>query len=170
MPGTTGLEVGMSNPFRNTILVAAVLLAVLVAAPACQCDSVEPKMRKEHIVEIGPPEPGSKYKWGTIEDIDISSGDTVRIIPNEYKVWILIPDNRFKLVSGGSDWVISKTFTAFKAMDEDAVIELDAYFPEDKPKETIHYSILVHRGKDPSDGWDYVHGNNPPPRMIVPPH
>jgi hypothetical protein len=151
------------------IAVAAVLLAVLVAAPACQCDSVEPIEKIEHDVAVGKAEPDSKYPWKTIPDIDVSSGDTIRFTTNEHTIWVLIPDNRFKLVEGGSDWVISTSFTAFK-VDGYAIIKLDECLDEaDAAKEKIHYSIMVRDGESPSGRWDYVHGNNPPPRMIVPP-
>ncbi|MCW8984380.1 MAG: hypothetical protein OQK55_03490 [Thermoanaerobaculales bacterium] len=159
----------MSNPFRYAIAVATVLLAVLVAAPACQCDSVEPIKRIEHDVAVEQAEPDSKYPWKTIPDIDVSSGDTIRFTTNEHTIWVLIPDNRFKLVEGGSDWVVSKSFTAFKVAGY-AIIKLDKCLDEsDSPKEKIHYSIMVLDGKEESGRWEYVHGDNPPPRMIVPP-
>lgn len=159
----------MNSPFRNTVVVAAMLLAVLVAAPACQCDSVEPIDITEHGVEVELVKTDSEYKWKTIPEIDVSSGDTIRFTSNEHTVWILIPDNRFKLVEGGSDWVVSKSFTAFKVEDGYAIVRLDECLDRsDDAKEKIHYSIMVREGKDPSGRWGYVHGENPPPRMIVP--
>ena len=135
----------MNNPFRNTMIAAVVLLAVLVAAPACQCDSVEPIENTKHdvTVELEKAE-DSKYKFKTI------------------------PDNRFKLVEGGSDWVVSESFTAFKVEGGYAIVRLDECLDRpDDAKENIHYSIMVRNGKDPSK-WDYVHGENPPPEMIIP--
>ncbi len=162
----------MNNPFRNSMIAAVVLLAALVAAPACQCDSVEPIEKTIHgvTVELDRAE-GHKYKFKTIPEIDVSSGDTIKFISNEYTIWVLIPDNRFKLVEGGSDWVVSKSFTAFKVEGGYAIVRLDERLEaSDRPKEKIHYSIMVLDGKDSSDKWDYVHGENPPPRMVVPPH
>lgn len=164
----------MSNPFRITIAAAAVLLAVLVAAPACQCESEVPIMNTNHEVAVDLTDPDAKdakYKWKLIPEIDVSSGDTIRFTSNEHTVWILIPDNRFKLVEGGSDWVVSKSFTAFKVEDGYAIVRLDECLDRsDDAKEKIHYSIMVREGKDPTGRWGYVHGENPPPRMIVPPH
>jgi len=160
----------MSNQFRYTIAVAAVLLAVLVAAPACQCESEVPIKTTKHLVAVEFADPDGKYPWKTIPEIDVSSGDTIRFTSNEYTIWVLIPDNRFKLVEGGSDWVVSKSFTAFKVEGGSAIVRLDECLdPSDTPKEKIHYSIMVRDGKDSSSQWDYVHGENPPPRMIVPP-
>lgn len=159
----------MRYPFRYTIAVAAVLLAVLVAAPACQCESEVPIKKTEHDVGIEPAGPDGKYYWKTIPEIDVSSGDTIRFTANEHTIWVLIPDNRFKLVEGGSDWVVSKSFTAFKVESGYAIVRLDKCLDEaDAPKDKINYSIMVLEGKDLSGRWDYVHGDNPPPRMIVP--
>lgn len=159
----------MTNPFRYTIAVAAALLAVLVAAPACQCDSVEPIKSTEHDVAVESAGTDGKYIWKTIPEVDVSSGDTIRFSSNEHTIWVLIPDNRFKLVEGGSDWVVSKSFTAFKVENGHAIVRLDKCLDEsDRPKEMIHYSIMVRDGKEPSGRWDYVHGDNPPPRMIIP--
>jgi len=168
-PVIPGQEVDMNNPFRNTMIAAVVLLAVLVAAPACQCDSVEPIENTKHdvTVELEKAE-DSKYKFKTIPEIDVSSGDTIRLTSNEHTIWILIPDNRFKLVEGGSDWVVSESFTAFKVEGGYAIVRLDECLDRpDDAKENIHYSIMVRNGKDPSK-WDYVHGENPPPEMIIP--
>ncbi len=160
----------MSNSLRNTMIAAVVLLAVLVAAPACQCDSVEPieKTKYDVTVELADPDSKPQYKWTTISEIDVSSGDTIRFTSNEHTIWVLIPDNRFKLVEGGGDWVVSKSFTAFKVERGYAIVRLDECCTKSDEKEMIHYSIMVRDGKDPSGRWDYVHGNNPPPRMIIP--
>ena len=159
----------MSNPFRITIVVATVLLAVLVAAPACQCDSVEPIKSTEHNVAVELAGPDDTYNWKTIPEVDVSSGDTIRFSSNEHTIWVLIPDNRFKLIEGGSDWVVSKSFTAFKVEGSYAIVRLDECLAESETKENIHYSIMVRGGKDPSGRWDYIHGKNPPPKMIIPP-
>ena len=170
-PDSPGLGVEMSNPFRNTMIAAVVLLAALVAAPACQCDSVEPIKNADHDVTVALDKADdSKYKFETIPEIDVSSGETIKFIPNEYTIWVLIPDNRFKLVEGGSDWVVSKSFTAFKVEGGYAIVRIDECLATSETKEEIHYSIMVRDGKDPSGRWDYVHGENPPPGMIVPPH
>ena len=119
----------MSSPFRNTMIAAVVLLAALVAVPACQCDSVEPIENTKHgvTVELDRAE-RPKYKFKMIPEIDVSSGDTIKFISNEYTIWVLIPDNRFKLVEGGSDWVVSKSFTAFKVERSYAIVRLDEQF------------------------------------------
>jgi hypothetical protein len=156
----------MGNPFRNGIAVAAVILAVLIAAPACQVESEEPVLKTDHRIALEGKEVEGKIKWRPIEPLTVKSGDTIRITVGEHTAWFLIPDNRFKLLEGGSDWVITKDFTAFKVESPGAVIQMDVCDSAREPDEEIHYSVLVRHA---SGAWEYVHGSNPPPRMTVPP-
>ena len=157
----------MINPFRYTIAVAVVLLAVLVAAPACQCESEESERPKtNHIVTVELDEKGVPYKWKPIKSITVRGSETILIDVGDNKVWFLIPDDRFTLLEGGSEWVASSSFTAFKIEKGWAVIRLDECDAGAEPVEGAHYSVLV---QDVDGEWDYVHGKNPPPEMIVPP-
>ena len=157
----------MSNPFRYTIIVAAVLLALLVAAPACQCGSEEKERPKtNYIVSVEFDEKGEDYKWKPIETVTVRGGETILIDVGEHTAWFLIPDDRFTLLEGGSDWVASKSFTAFKVENDFAVIRLNECAAGVEPEEELHYSVLV---RHTNGKWEYVHGKNPPPEMIVPP-
>ena len=158
----------MRKPFRSMIVVAAVVLAALVAAPACQCESEEAKKPTQHFITVEPDETG-KHTWLPIETIKVRNGDTIHIDGGGHAVWFLFPDNRFILLEGGSDWVSTESFTAFKVGKEPVILRLDGCDPTDEPTEKMHYSVLVRSAKDVPDRWDYVHGNNPPPRMIIPP-
>ena len=162
-PGSPGLEEDMSNPFRYAIVVAAVLLAVLVAAPACQCQSEEPT---KHEIFVESDKDGDPYQWMPIKTITVQSGDTIRITVKEDAAWFLIPDDRFTLLEGGCEWVASKSFTAFKVKEGFAVLRLDECDSGAEAADELHYSVLV---QNANGKWDYVHGNNPPPGMIVPP-
>jgi len=156
----------MTNPFRYTIAVAAVLLAMLVAAPACQCESEERKKPTKHDIAVALDDDDAQYRWKPIETITVQSGDTIRFTVKEHTAWILIPDDRFRLLDGGSDWVASKSYTAFKVENGSAVIRLDECATGAEPEENMHYSVLV---RQVNGKWDYVHGKNPPPRMVLPP-
>jgi hypothetical protein len=156
----------MGNPFRNGSVVAAAMLAALVAAPACQVKSEESIRAEENRIVLTSEEVKGKIQWMPIEPITVKSGDTIRITVGDHTAWFLIPDNRFRLLEGGSDWVITNEFTAFKVKGPDAVILMDTCDTPDKPPEEIHYSVLARHASGP---WEYVHGANPPPRMTVPP-
>lgn len=153
----------MRNSFRYTIAVGVVLLAVLVAAPACQCESNEPT---KHEISVEPDNDGKPYPWKPINTITVQSGDTIRITVKEHSAWFLIPDDRFTLLEGGCEWVASKSFTAFKVKEGFAILRLDECDSGAEPADELHYSVLV---LNANGKWDYVHGSNPPPGMRVPP-
>ena len=158
----------MSNPYKYTIAIAAVLLAVLVAAPACQCDSEESERPKtNYVIKVESDVKGAPHKWKPIKTITVRGSETILIEVGNNSVWFLVPDNRFTLLEGDCEWVASQSFTAFKIEKGYAVIRLDECGAGAEPVEGIHYSVLV---QDVDGKWDYVHGNNPPPRMIIPPN
>jgi len=155
----------MSNLSRKLIAVAVVLLAVLIAAPACQCESEQPIEKTDHKIVLDYEKVDDKIVWKKIDEITVWSGDTIRFAVAEHAAWILIPDIRFKLLEGGSDWVVTETYTAFRVEDGYAVIVLNECDEGSEPSEKIHYSVLV---RHDSGQWEYVHGKNPPPGMTVP--
>jgi hypothetical protein len=156
----------MSNAFRSIIVVSSVLAAALAAAPGCQCESEVPIVKTEHTIALTSEATDGKIAWKKIEPIRVRGGDTIRVTVENHTAWFLIPDDRFRLLEGGSDWVVSKSFTAFKVENGYAVISLAECPSDPEPKEDIHYSVLVRHASGP---WEYVHGTNPPPRMTVPP-
>jgi hypothetical protein len=167
LPGFQELEVDMSNPFRNTVVVAAVVLAVLVAAPSCQCDSEESRKPQQHAITVEMDE-RDEYRWTPIETFKMWNGDRIRIDGRGNTVWILIPENRFILLEGACDWASTESFTAFKVEKEPVTIQLDGCDTSAAPEQEIHYSVLVKSPEDEKDQWEYIHGDNPPPGMIVP--
>jgi len=159
----------MKSHFRNnTIAVAAVLLAMLIIAPACQGRTEEPESVPSIAVELGDAQ--AKYKWRPIREFSVRCGESIPINVGDNIALFLIPSDRFKPGQGISDWVVSKTFTAFKVEGGEATIMLDECFPASEPDLVIQYSVLARHAEDRPGEWDYVHGENPPPRMIVPPH
>lgn len=176
-PGFPGLEEDMTNPFRTMIVVATLLLAVLVAGPACRPCPEQPAQTEEKPEEVVQEEPSlvhevqvdldkDETQWAKIEPVRVRRGEGVRFNVNQHTVWILIPEVGFQLVSGGSDWAVGKSMTAFKVERGSALIMLDNSFEDGEPNQDIHYSVLVRHADGP---WEYIHGENPPPRMIVPP-
>ena len=155
----------MSNSSRSVIAAAVVLLSVLIAAPACQCDSEEPVKKTDHKIVFESEKVDDKIQWKKIDDITVWGGDTIRFTIANHAAWILIPDIRFKLLEGGSDWVVTEAYTAFRVENGYAVIRLDDCHAGAEPVEKIHYSVLVLHD---SEQWEYVHGKNPPPGMTVP--
>lgn len=160
----------MDNPIRNKRIAAAtILLVMLIIAPACQGDTQEkiPVTRDGSIVvELAAPD--AEYKWKQIREIIVHRGESIQIDVGANTVLFLIPSNRFQPGAGVTDWVVSTTFTAFKVEGGGAVITLDECFPASESEQVIQYSVLARSAEDRSGEWDYVHGANPPPKMIIP--
>lgn len=169
----------MSNPFRNMIVVAAMLLAVLVAAPACRPCPEQPEQIEETPKVVVQEEPTSVHEiavglekdgiqWAKIEPVKAQRGEGIRFNVQKHTAWVLIPEGGFRLVSGGCDWAVTKSITAFKVENGSALIMLDNSFEEGDPNRVIHYSVLVRHVEDREGRWEYVHGRNPPPEMNIP--
>jgi hypothetical protein len=172
-----GLEVEMSNPFRIAIVVATLLLAVVVAGPACRPCPEQPAQTEEkpevvvqedpsfvHEIQVDLDKDG--IQWALIQPVKVGRGEAIRFTVQGHTAWVLIPESGFRLVSGGSDWVVGESITAFKVEKGSALIMLDNSFEETDPVHVIHYSVLARHVDGP---WEYVHGENPPPKMIIPP-
>lgn len=179
----------MSSQLRRVVLVAAVLLVVIVLVrvylgapepPGIIVDVVieqEPEPVEEVVIqaetvstEAEPQEVNAdppaiqkpKKKWKPIQKAEVPRGGGVRFTAAVDTAWITIPDARFKKYGGGVDWAKGKTFIAFKIDDGEAVVKVPKDYP--RPAE-IYYSVLV---KDDEGTWEYVHGENPPPRIRIP--
>ena len=103
--------------------------------------------------------------WGTIDTIEVRAGEVIGFEKGEQgpeKAWILIPDEHFEQVGGDGTWSKTGAFFAFEVGDEGMLVRVLKGSTEEEVR-TVHYSVMVMR-----DGkWAYVHGNNPPPRMII---
>ena len=172
----------MSNPFRNTMIAAVVLLAVLVAAPACrpcpetpvqtECDKdagdvAEPTF--VHNIAVKSREAMQGVEWIPIEPITVKRGEGVLFSTDNVTAWFLIPDGNIKKVAGGADWAKAKSFISFKVENGSAIVMVPKDYPNFEDEVVFHYSILVHHAKDLPGQWEYIHGENPPPKMIIPP-
>jgi len=108
--------------------------------------------------------PTEAVTWTKIPPARVTRGGGVRFIAEDHAAWIIIPDGRLKRSSGGKDWAKGKSFVAFKVETGDAVVMVPKDYPRSTTDVEIHYSVLArHAGGD----WEYVHGENPPPRIII---
>jgi len=171
----------MSSPFRNTFVVATLFLAVLVAGSACQpcpekseqteCEqdvtvTEEPVFVHNRVVESM--KMTDRTGWKPIKPVTVRRGEGVLFSVEVDTAWIVIPDGNIKKVFGGTEWAKAKSFIAFKVENGSAVVMVPKDYPDSDFDVEIHYSIMARDGTD-SSKWDYVHGENPPPRMIIPP-
>ena len=186
----------MSNRFGRTIALAAALLSMVVIAPGCkhsgetpkptetvedvviqekiesvedvsiEAESVSAETEKQALDAKIVKSPADPKKWKKIPPVEVSQGGGVRFTAEADTAWIIIPDAKIRRFSGGKDWARGKSFIAFKVKDGDAVVMVPSNHHDSKTPVVIHYSVLA---QNPEGEWDYVHGDNPPPRMIIKP-
>jgi len=173
----------MSNQFRNTLIAAVILLAVLVAAPACRpcpeppvktvCEQDAGEIAEPtfvHNIAVESRETVTGIEWKPVKPIIVKRGEAVNFPVNGATAWFLIPDGLFKKVAGGADWAKAKSFISFKVENGSAIVMVPKDYPPFDKDVVIHFSILVRHDKDQPGQWEYVHGENPPPKMIIPPN
>ena len=170
----------MNNPFRTKFVVVVLVMAVLAAAPACrprpeppaatECDNERVAAEQPtfvHNLAVEAIDEKLRKEWKPLKPVTVKRGEGVLFSVDGPTVWILIPDGRIKKVFGGTEWAKAKSFITFKVEKGSAVVMVPRDYPNPEKEIEIHYSVLV---RDVNGQWEYVHGENPPPKMIVPPH
>lgn len=183
----------MSGYLGRTSIVAAALL-VMAVAPACQRSHEIPaptEAVEDVVIQEAPApvqdvnieaeaesaetkqqavsadvkkSPTTAMKWKKIPPVKVPRGGGVRFIVEDHAVWIVIPDGKFKRSGGGRDWAKGKSFIAFKVEKGEAVVMVPNDYPSSPADIDIHYSVLA---RNSGGEWEYVHGENPPPRIII---
>lgn len=147
------------------VIVAALLGAIIVIVGVCQKGgaAIQPQEVKISFNE-------AKGQW-QLPQIEVPRTGQVRFTAEDKTMWMLFPGD-LNYVEGKGTFSKSANLLAI-AIDRDgyAVIEVPDYFPNPEIEQTITYSVMIMKdnGKEAKD-WQYAHGENPPPRMIVPPH
>lgn len=163
----------MQHLWHKMIVAAVAISAAVAFGPACRPghgDEPQPATanQEEQPMSVEPSERVSieldakeVEGWAKIPPIDVKPGEVVEFTAAPARVWVLIPDPYVEHLSGNGAWSRNDAFLAFEVLEDGAMIRIAEDFPnEDR---TVHYAVMVER-----DGrWSYVHGNNPPPGMII---
>jgi hypothetical protein len=162
VPGFREEEVTVQKTVK-WVVVAALIGAIIVIIGLCQQGEATVKPQE---VEITFNE--EKGHW-QLPPITVPRTGRVRFDAKDKMVWMLFPGD-FNYVEGKGTFCKSSNLLAIAiGRDGYAVIEVPDYFPNPDIEQTITYSVMImkNNGKDAMD-WQYAHGNNPPPRMIIP--
>ncbi len=164
----------MNTSWRNGLAAGATLCGVILLGPACQpgTSGGEPTApgEKAGTVEVGDPDQEVTIElskdgtegWGNIPPVQIRTGTALRFVAPGAKAWIVIPSGVLEHRAGRGEWCAGRGFVAFEVVEGGTTIGLTE---EIAVEETVHYSVMVER----EGAWSYVHGENPPPRMIIGP-
>ena len=145
------------------VVVAALLGAIIVIMGLCQKGGATVKPQE---VKISYNE--EKGQW-QLPPIDVPRTGQVLFTAEDTMMWMLFPVD-LNYVEGKGTFSKTENLLAI-AIDREgyAVIEVPDYFPNPEIEQTITYSVMFmkNNGKDEMD-WQYAHGKNPPPKIIIP--
>lgn len=109
------------------------------------------------------------FKWKKIPPVELNRGDSVHFVSVSGPAWIVIPDGWIEGTSGGGEWAKSEGLLAFRVDQKGATVTVPEDYQDSEDPVEITYSVMARAEIDGQIGWGYVHGRNPPPRMIIKP-
>lgn len=157
------------------VVVAVLLGAIIVIMGSCQKgaatdetgdDTSHLPTRVHRSVEITFDKETGQWVVPTVE---VARTERVQFTAGDRMVWMLFPGD-LNYVEGDGTFLKTRHLLAVTIVQGGhAVIEVPEYFPNPDINQTIRYSVMImmKNGDQPED-WQYVHGENPPPGMIIP--
>lgn len=109
------------------------------------------------------------FKWKKIPPVELNRGDSVHFVSVSGPAWIIIPDGRIEGTSEGGEWARTEGLLAFRVDQKGATVTVPEDYEDSKDPVEITYSVMARAEINGRIGWGYVHGKNPPPRIIIKP-
>jgi hypothetical protein len=146
------------------LVVAALSGAIIFIIGSCQKGSATVNPQE---VRISFNDKEGQWEIATLE---VARGGQIAYFAEDQTIWMLFPGDLNYIEGKGSFCKTKNLLAVMIERDGYAIIEVPEYFPNPDVVQTISYSVMQMRdgGEKPGD-WQYVHGKNPPPRMIIPP-
>ena len=146
------------------LIAAALLGAVIVIIVWCPDGAATVNPREVRVFF------NDKEGQWEIPTLEVTRGSQIRYLAEDQAIWMLFPGD-LNYVEGEGTFCKTENLLAV-AIERGgyAIIEVPEYFPNPDVEQSINYAVMQMRdsGEKPGD-WQYVHGKNPPPRMIIPP-
>ena len=172
------MEIDMRNDTKSKLMVLA-CVSLSLAMTVCGSDgsatdepNKEPKVTENqttHEVLITVTQQDGKIKWENVPPVRVHTGDSIDFKMETGSAWILIPDGQIEGTAGGREWARAKGLLAFELGEDGATVTVPEDYQMDGDEAVVTYSIMARADIDGASGWGYVHGENPPPRMIIRP-
>jgi hypothetical protein len=169
-------DIAMRQWQSRWILATIALGSFVLVGSACPPEEVEQKEQtggpivmepptpvERHVVERDPDKPGA---WKPLPVVRVQTAKPAGIDFGSATAWILLPDTTLEVFGDNVDSVKHDDFTAIKVTGGELVLALPQGYGGGVQE--FLYSVLA----EDSTGRplrDYVHGANPPPRMIIGP-
>ncbi len=167
----------MTRNGSQGLTAAAVLFAAIMISPACGPAPAPVEGRGETPVTAVPDPPTAPTfelvieaddrgpeGWGVVPPIRLRPGESARLRFAGARVWMLIPDTSLEIFGTDVRKAEGEGFTALTFGEDGIILRLPA--ADTAGIREFHYSVLALGGVD-KGRWSYIHGNNPPPRMII---
>jgi len=147
------------------VVVAALLGAIIVIIGLCRQGSATVNPQQANITFDK-----EKGQWG-IPPLVVPRTGQVSFDAEDKVVWMLFPGD-FNFIEGKGTFCKTENLLAVTIERNGyAVIEVSADFPHPDIEQSISYSVMLMKNNGEKEhDWQYAHGNNPPPRMVIPPH
>lgn len=149
----------MGNIQSGKGFLTALLISGLVALVACGAAKPQPPPTAPPVEKDVPFEKGQKVKTVTVK-----RGEVIKFIAANLEVFVVIPDPNFEPGNGCEDWTAAASYVAFRIDKGSARVIVPDTYPDPDREKTIWYSVMVFDGADS----EYLHGENPPPKIIIP--
>jgi hypothetical protein len=170
------MEVDVKNDTRSKLMVLA-CVSLSLAMTVCGSDgsatdepTKEPKVMEDPAIQeilITVTEQDGKVTWKNVPPVRVHTGDSIDFKVKIGSAWILIPDGQIESTAGGREWARAKGLLAFELGEDGATVTVPEDYQMDGDEVVITYSIMARADIDGASGWGYVHGENPPPRIII---
>jgi hypothetical protein len=112
-----------------------------------------------------------KHETWKIPSIIVHAGESFHVAAGNIKIWMIFPAN-FEFVRGNaSSCTADEKFLAVALdMGGNAMIRVPEDYVAAGEEKTVRYSFMfmMHEGASSGD-WEYAHGENSPPGMIIRP-
>jgi hypothetical protein len=148
---------GDAIPRRGILIV--LILAGISALLACGASKLQPikttEQRVEHDVDLN--------RGENVRVVTVQRGQAIRFVAANLTVFIVIPEPELQEGNGCEDWTSTESYVAFKIHKGSARVIVPDDYPSSNQDTNIWYSVMVSDGED----WEYLHGENPPPKIII---
>jgi hypothetical protein len=145
------------------VTVAVLLGAIIVTMGSCQPTVANDKPQT---VQIRFDAEAERWK---VPPLTVYRAGKVMYQASDTDVWMLFPGD-FDYVEGQGTFCKTRNMLAVAIPKEGfAVIEVPESFPDPEVDQKISYSVMLRLEKaNGKIDWQYAHGENPPPKIIIP--
>ena len=146
----------------GVVTIAVLLGAIIIVMGSCQQTVANDKPQ---LVQIEFDREAQMWK---VPPVKVNRRGQVVFEAGDTSVWMLFPGD-FEYVKGkGTFCQTDKLLAVTIPRDGQAIIEVPEWFPNPDEDQEVFYSVMLRlKTAEGKFDWQYAHGENPPPRIII---